>query len=155
MNGAIEFNYYGVSLRYNSDSGKCWRKLKLKGWKLIPAGTGEGYTCVGVRGRNVGLHRIVAEVFINGGRPIPEHLVVDHVLAVNGSHWQDRLENLRIVTPAENSRNRGVGNLYVAKHPVTGLWQIKVSGTTGIIGTYKSEREAGLAYLSLPKRVAA
>ena len=153
MNGAIEFNYRGVSLRYNPETGQCWRKRK--DWKLITTGTEKGYTVFSVRGHQLKLHRVVAEVFLNGGKPIPKHLVVDHIWGINGSPRQDRLENLRLVTIAENCRNRGLGNLRISQHPVTGLWQIRTAGSADIIGTYKSEREAGLAYLSLPKRVAA
>ena len=153
MNGAIEFSYRGVSLRYNPETGQCWRKRN--DWKLITPGTDSGYTCFMVRGHQIRLHRVVAEVFLNGRRPIPKHLVVDHIWGINGSHSQDRLENLRLVTPAENCRNKRLGNLHISQHPVTGLWQIRTAGSAGIIGTYKSELEAGLAWLSLPKRVAA
>ena len=154
MNGAIEFSYRGGVLRYNPETGQCWRGVDVADWELVRPGTSKGYTYVSVRGHSLGLHRVVAEVFLNGGQPIPKPLVVDHIWGINGSHSQDRLENLRIVTPAENCRNRGIGNLYISQHPVTGLWQIKVSGASTALGTYKSEREAGLAYLNLPKRVA-
>lgn len=154
MSGAIEFNYCGANLRYNPETGQCWRKLKLKGWKLITPGTEKGYTCFHLWGKNFKLHRVIAEVFINGGKPIPKPLVVDHIWGINGSHSQDSLENLRLVTPAENCHNRRLGNLHISQHPTTGLWQIRVAGALTIIGTYNSEQEAGLAYLRLPKRVA-
>ena len=155
MNGTIEFSYRGGVLRYNPETGQCWRGVDVADWELVRPGTDSGYTTFMVRGHQLKLHRVVAEVFINGGRPIPKHLVVDHIWGINGSHSQDRLENLRLVTIAENCRNRGLGNLHISQHPVTGLWQIRTAGSADIIGTYRSEREAGLAWLSLPKRVAA
>lgn len=153
MNGAIEFSYRGGVLRYNPETGQCWRGVDVADWELVRPGTAGGYTILSIKGVQFKLHRVIAEVFLNRGKPIPKYLVVDHIWGVNGSHSQDRLENLRLVTTAENCRNRGIGNLRLSQHPVTGLWQIRVAGALTIIGTYKSELEAGLAYLRLPKGV--
>jgi len=155
MNEAIEFSYCGGILRYNPETGKCWRGVGVDDWELVRPGTMQGYTILSIKGKRFRLHRMIAEVFLNAGKPIPKHLVVDHIWGINGSHAQDRLENLRLVTQAENCRNRRIGNLCISQHPVTRLWQIKVSGSSATIGTYKSELEAGLAYLRLPKGIAA
>lgn len=57
---------------------------------------GEGYAYVyGYR-----VARLVAETFIG---PIPDKLTVDHI---NRNRWDDRLENLRVVTRSENQMNR-------------------------------------------------
>lgn len=48
------------------------------------------------------VHRLIAEVFLNGNSPIEEGLVVDHI---NTDTLDNRVENLRIVSPSENMKN--------------------------------------------------
>ena len=79
----------------------------------------------------------------------PKGLTVDHV---SGDTLDNRRENLRVCTIAENLRNRKV-----AKHSSTGLKgvqkhrnlyrvRISVGGRRVIVGTYKCPIEAAKAY---------
>lgn len=59
----------------------------------------DGYLRVQCKGKTYKVHRLVYEAF-NG--PIPVNLVVDHI---NRVRWDNRLDNIRIVTQSENRRN--------------------------------------------------
>lgn len=57
------------------------------------------YKKVWIDGKNQYLHRVLWEE-ANG--PIPEGMQIDHI---NGDRYDNRLENLRVVTRQENMRN--------------------------------------------------
>ena len=61
---------------------------------------GRGYRRVCIGGRQYAVHRLVAEAFLQF--PIPEGYQIDHL---NRVKHDNRLENIRICTPSENSRN--------------------------------------------------
>ena len=87
---------YRVS-RYGCVSGP--RRAKLAGYR-----DKNGYCCVGLyaggqRPSNVKVHRLVAAAFIG---PIPEGMQVNHI---NGVKHDNRVENLEIVTLADNIRH--------------------------------------------------
>ena len=108
MTSSTEFIYKNVSLRYNPETGECWRKFKGGNWALITPGTHTaGYTRIKIGGTYIRLHRILAEVFLNGGIPLTGIQQVDHIIPVDGSHAQDKIGNLRIVSNCQNSMNRG------------------------------------------------
>lgn len=87
------------------------------------------------------LHRIVTRA--------PNGLVVDHI---NGNTLDNRLENLRICTTAENVRNRvkprNSTNSYKGVRNRCGNYEASIgSGDTHkYLGTYKTEEDAAIAY---------
>ena len=106
-----EFIYAGVQLRYNPETGECWRKLRVSGWRLITPGNHLGvYTVIGICRRFFKLHRIIAEVFLNGGKPLNPQQHVDHREHADGSHAQDRLSNLRIASRSQNTMNQRINH---------------------------------------------
>ena len=74
---------------------------------------------------------------------------IDHI---NGNTLDNRLENLRSVTPAENSRNRSDSRLSVytgvtyRKHVDRWVAKTKVDGKFIHLGYFESPEEAGMAY---------
>lgn len=80
----------------------------------------------------------------------PKGMVTDHI---NHNTLDNRRENLRVCTNAENLRNRVKSpqcklSQYKGAVPVKGGWDavISVGGRPKYIGTYETEREAALAY---------
>ena len=53
--------------------------------------------CYSIRG-----HRLVAQYFLNDGKPLPPGIWVDHL---NGDRQDNRIENLRMATVAMNRAN--------------------------------------------------
>ena len=155
MSGFTEFSYRGVQLRYNPETGECLRELSAGKWRLIMAGTdARRYTKIGICGTIFGLHRIIAEVFLNDGKPLTTQQQVDHIEHIDGSHWQDRLSNLRIVSRSQNSMNRGSqcnntsGYKGVSFYKPTGKWgaRIMIHGRTTHLGFFTTPEAAALAY---------
>lgn len=91
--------------------------------------------------RKIYLHQFVLEC---AGTEIPDGFQVDHK---NRNRLDNRLENLRLVTPAINRMNqetRRVGpRLYHSSR--TGLWRATVKVTVPL-GVYKTKEEAIAAY---------
>lgn len=56
-------------------------------------------SCVNFQGKSLYCHRVIYEMF-NG--PIPAGMIIDHL---DGNPHNNRIENLRLVTFIENSRN--------------------------------------------------
>ena len=155
MSGFTEFSYQGVQLRYNKETGECWRELMVGGWQLITPGNRTGvYTVIGIGGRLFYLHRLIAEVFLNGGKPLTPQQHVDHIQPAGGSHAQDSLSNLRICSCSQNSMNRSIrstnksGYKGVSWHRTAGKWRAKIDsyGRRKHLGLFSTPEAAALAY---------
>ena len=100
------------------------------------------------------LHRIIAEVFLNAGKPLTAQQQVDHREHVDGSHGQDRLSNLRICSRRENSWNMRLfststsGYKGVSWNKLANKWQVKImiSGKLQWIGCFTSPEAAAKVY---------
>ena len=72
----------------------------------ITAGSGDEEKTVSLRvsgiRKSFRIHRLVAEVFLNGNQPIEEGKVVDHI---NTNHLDNRASNLRLCSQKENMNN--------------------------------------------------
>ena len=153
MNLATEFTYMGVNLKYNPETGECWKQWKDKDWVLLIPGT-DGYTRIIIAGKHMTLHRILAEIFLNMGKPLTAWQMVDHKEPRDGSHAQDRLSNLRIASNSQNGMNRGCssnnksGYKGASLHKHSGKWQavIMSQGRTKHLGYFPTAEAAALAY---------
>lgn len=155
MKGITEFSCKSVNLRYNPETGECWKQWKNGDWVLITPGTSsEGYTIINLNGRNYSLHRVLAEVFLNRGIPLTEIQHVDHIKHIDGSHAQDRLSNLRIVSSSQNSMNQRLrrtnksGYKGVRLHQSPNKWRASITsqGRCKDLGLFTTPESAALAY---------
>ena len=112
------------------------------------------YTQLKIGTRVEKLHRIIAEVFLNGGKPLTTTQQVDHIKHADGSHAQDRLSNLRIASHGQNVVNRGClstnksGYKGVSLDKSTGKWKAQVMscGRFRYLGYFTTPEDAALAY---------
>jgi hypothetical protein len=81
------------------------RIMKSKTFKLYKSQTHKGYSCFKRDGKRLMIAHLVAETHI-GKRP--EGLVIDHI---DGNKENNRLDNLRYITPEENNR-KGCMNIH-------------------------------------------
>lgn len=104
------FIYCDTPMAYSPGTGVCWKAQKSGYWKRIKPGCEQrvrkNYTSLGVGGKSFHLHRILAEIFLNGGRQLQEGQEVDHRESADGTHYQDRLGNLRLSTKSQNMHNK-------------------------------------------------
>ncbi len=151
---AQEFTHEGIQFAYSPSTGKGFRHITT-GWRAIKAGTlHRTYTHVGVNGFMQQFHRIIAQHFLNGGAPIPRGLQVDHIQHATGSHIQDTLDNLRIVTSAQNTHNSRVphnntsGFKGVSWYNPTKKWRARITlnGMTKQLGSFPTPEAAYIAY---------
>ena len=149
------FFYEGVRLAYSPETGVCFRADKAGEWWLVQPSKLRKYTQVSLTtNKQKGLHRIVAEVFLNYGKPLQKGQVVDHIVQVDGTHKQDRLTNLRICTVSENIGNRRMaknntsGYKGVEWHSATSKWRARlaISGKLQHLGYFTTPEAAAEAY---------
>ena len=150
------FVYREVPLAYSPETGMCWRVDGRDGnWNLVTPGTlSGGYTQLSVGSRMGQLHRIIAEVFLNAGKPLTPQQQVDHKEQVDGSHWQDRLSNLRICSRSENTWNQQLssrntsGYKGVSWNKLAGKWlgRIQIAGRIKHLGYFHTPEAAAEAY---------
>lgn len=106
---------------------------------MIASRMRNGYEAVNLidlcnRRKTYNVHRLVAETFLG---KIPTNMQVNHI---NGNKFDNRLENLEIVTPSENSLHAFRTGL--AKPTDNGLKkQVSVIKEGVVVGTYCSIRE--------------
>ena len=150
------FIYQDATLAYSPETGMCWKVHSQSGnWNLVAPGTLRGkYTQLRVGYRMALLHRIIAEVFLNAGKPLDDQQKIDHREHADGSHWQDRLENLRICSRSENNGNRRLGSSNTSGYKGVswdkqkGKWEgrIQIAGRIKYLGLFLTPEAAAEAY---------
>lgn len=91
-----------------------------------------GYVCRNIDGKTQRMHIAIIEKAT--GKKIPKGMYVDHI---NEDKLDNRLCNLRIVSPQESSRNM----------------PIKANNTTGVTGVSKASKGCGYrAYITVDKK---
>lgn len=125
--------------------GKIWDARK---GRFVGTLTKEGYVVLSIDCRLVKAHRWIWE-YLNG--PIPEGMTIDHI---NGVRSDNRIENLRLASNAQNIRNSGLssrnasGLKGVSWEKVAGRWQVKIrlNGKLLHVGTFECKFLAANAY---------
>jgi hypothetical protein len=138
----------------HSDTAPWWWNGKHAG---KPAGSqdGQGYIAIGLDGKVYRAHRLIW-VFFHG--QYDDSLQIDHI---NQDRADNRIENLRLATPAQNRQNakrrednksgaRGVD--YQSRF---GKWRarITVNGKTHALGNYDTLEEASRAYAAASRKL--
>lgn len=82
--------------------------------------------------------------------PIPDGKLVDHI---NRQTLDDRIENLRIASRAENSRNNSARGYFWDKHSGKWIVKVKADGKYHYGGLFTHEHKASLAARELKKRL--
>jgi hypothetical protein len=123
-----------------------WKISPRSGWvgKPVSHKTTNGYLKARVDGKLIPVHRLV---WLWHNRELPK--LIDHI---NGVRHDNRIENLRACTEAENCRNRkldvknstGYANVVWKKKNQNYNVQIRVDGKKRHIGVFKDLELAGL-----------
>lgn len=144
-------------VHYDPETGRFTRTVQLarrhrvgdRADFLIATGWLKGYYRVAVDSQRYLAHR-VAWLYVNGRWPDG---VIDHI---NGNRSDNRIENLRDGTQAQNMQNRRKaqsncisGILGVHLHRETGRWvaRLQTGGVGRHIGLFATKEEAHEAYL--------
>jgi hypothetical protein len=146
---------------YDSESGIFTRKVQLcnrhkvgdRADFQVGSGSAKGYCRVTVDGRQYMAHRL-AWLHVYGAWP---SLDIDHI---NGIRFDNRIENLRNVTPGvnlENIRNPRVDNKsgFLGVHSHYGRWRARlVVGRRSIhVGCFDTPEEAHEEYLKAKRKL--
>lgn len=143
-------------LHYDPTTGVFTWKVHRSG--MAPKGSvagsvyNTGYWMIGVDRRYYSAHRL-AWMYMHGS--IPEGLVIDHI---NGEKLDNRIVNLRVVSPGVNNQNRRRVHIdKTSSAPLGVCWDktlktwkasLRHNGRTVNIGNFKSPERAHEAYLS-------
>jgi len=146
-----------IDLVYYTDAIRCYRNgvverfFRNKYWRIVEntANHNDGYNQIGINGKLILRHRIVAYCFLGlddiVGTKTGE-CVIDHE---NGDKLDNRVKNLRITTNQGNSQNRPTAKGY-SWHKRDKKWssQIRLNDKLIYLGYYTTEAEARQAYLT-------
>jgi hypothetical protein len=116
------------------------RRRRLNTGKIIPVcevQPASTYNRVTINGKRKYLHRVVADTFVENTRP---H-AYDRVDHINMNPRDNRAENLRWVTPAENTWNRRDLQKFCVEEGKYRV-QIMIGGAKLHLGCFDTEQEA-------------
>ena len=145
---------YMEDIKYDKKTGKLFKNGKEIGTVVLTSGNKTNYRRVQLKDKVYFAHRLIWEM--NFGK-IPEGMLIDHI---DGNGLNNRLENLRLCTPRENSFNRtgrkDTKSCYKGVHfhkkdngePRKFPWraQIQKDKVIHVKCGFKTEREAAMYY---------
>lgn len=116
-------------------------------WHLDSAGYARRNVQIAKRAYAIHVHRVILERVI--GRPLQRGEQTDHI---NGNPLDNRRDNLRVASPAQNSQNRKVPTVnrsgYKGVCYQDGKWQaiLKANGRSYYLGRFATPEAAHEAY---------
>lgn len=118
-------------------------KISTKRWRLKKYHKNEKYRVVSVERPAIYMHRLIMD--------FPKNYQVDHI---NGNSLDNRKENLRICSIAENTKNRekystnssGYKGVYFSKKNKKWISNIHFNYKTYYLGSFADKNEAAKAY---------
>ena len=126
------------------DGGLYWKKLTSNSTKLgrrVGSVFNNGYRVFRFKGKGVLEHRAIWEL-LNG--PIPKGMEIDHI---NRDRTDNRIENLRLVTPSQNRHNTEAKGYSWNKARKKFVARIGDMGRYIYLGSFDNEEDARGAYL--------
>lgn len=135
-------------LRYEPETGLLERKLRNGDWRICgDKPRRDGYARVWVDGKFYYPHRLA---WLLVYRECPDF--IDHI---DRNKMNNRIENLRAVTPSENSHNLGMHHDNTSGYPGVSFHrrckkyqaQTAVNGKNIYLGLYATAEEAHVAYM--------
>lgn len=127
--------------------------VRQKNKRKVGSIDGAGYYTTEIQNKSWKIHRIIYIMFYGD---IPEGFWIDHI---NGIKTDNRIENLRMVTPTQNFLNK-IGNIkgtsqykgvYKSNKRDSWIAEIKFNNKKIYLGTFKTEIEAHTAYITAAK----
>lgn len=146
-------------MHYDPETGIfVWRKRRsgvLRKDLLAGCCVATGYIVLFIDGKHYQAHRM-AWLYAYGELP-PKEMFMDHI---NRDRADNRLANLRVVTPAQNARNisksvrNSSGRTGISWHKGKSRWQatIRVDGTLLYLGAHKDINDAIAARVAAEKK---
>ena len=145
-------------LKYTSETGDFhWieNKGRSRAGTLAGAKHNCGYVCIGIDGKLYLAHRLA---IVLSGFSLSKNQQVDHI---NGDRADNRLENLRVASHAENCQNTKArahnksGMKGVGYEPKRKMWRARVSinKKTVWLGYFNSPEKAHAAYCAAAKKL--
>jgi hypothetical protein len=143
--------YLHELFRYDAVTGELYWKIRLSTKASLdkPAGridTKDGYIQIGFHGKVYRRSRIVWALFNSD----PGKQQIDHI---NRLKWDDRIENLRIATPRQNSFNKlcstNKSGCPGVRKTDSNKWraEIRLNGRIAHLGIFKDFEDAKAAYI--------
>lgn len=137
--------------------GNAWNARYAGTPALTADSEGRGYLVGSVLNTNAYAHRFAWMHF--HGEHVPEGMMVDHI---NGKTSDNRIENLRLVTPLQSQFNRkpredslaGLKGVAHDKRRKKRPWMamIRIQGKTQTLGYFNTPEEAAAAYIKAADR---
>lgn len=148
-----------ISKFFEIIDGKLWRRSFINGRGhfrqprpiIVVSLSKNGYYLVRYKDRMIMYHTII---WLLHNSDIPPDKFIDHI---NGDRFDNRIENLRLVTPRENGQNqiqhRNGKLVGTSLHKPSNKWRsrIEIKRKGFSLGYYDTELEAHLAYVSACK----
>lgn len=105
MNG-----YKKLTSHPNYSVSRGGRVINNRNNRILKPNTKSGYEVVHLDGKNVGVHRLVAEAWLNNGKPLTSDLHVHHN---NNIKTDNRISNLRIVSRKRHQQLHQIQHEYL------------------------------------------